>query len=304
MENISVFFDTNIIEAKFSSKYFLSNIRASKDFYDTCKFIRDNKLDIALNIPEIVYLELKKHLSTAFSYECRSLKDSLQNWKKCFGDLLDINHELKKTCEEYDDYFNQIWADFKYEYNLNVIEYPKENEIFCKIVSAAINSKKPFTLIPKNNVHKEYSDAGFKDAIIAETVLSYQISSNNTCILLSSDRDFQEVFSEYGDRILVFNKFDDLKSKLISIYQIKDVNFVKDKVETDDYLRERIINETGNILDDSVTKFIVKEIKEYENNVYMININIVINEVTYNITCKYEFSSNEISDLTYITEGD
>lgn len=147
---ISVFFDTNILEARHEEgKLKLSSIRLSHEFYEVIRFIKDKALEsqVDICIPEIVWLELREHMRAQFCSDYRSLGDRVLTYRKSFGDLCDLNYTFgKNTIENYPDYVNQLEREFFEGLDPKVIvaSYPRNSVVLEYLVERAVRKEKPF----------------------------------------------------------------------------------------------------------------------------------------------------------------
>ena len=304
---VAVFFDTNKIEARFSNSkcgdLYLSEVKASSDFYEVKNYIEDSGLykDVKLCVSEISVREYKQHLIENFTEHSKGFSDNIDGYKKSFGSILDVTYEFnKKSIAEFEEHVESILSEFLSLNKCKNVEYVRDVDFFNSLVDKAIKKEKPFVSVGANK--KLYKDAGFKDAIIIE-IIRYHKELGCKCILVTDDNDFSSAFQD-SDGITICKDATNVKNTLSDWLSVSNIDIIKYKFGSDKYLQERIISETGNILDDSVTKFDVSNIREDENDIYMISITSVVNEVTYQITCKYESSSNEIFDVEYVTEND
>lgn len=305
---IAVFFDTNKLEARFSNSkcgdLYLAEVKASNDFYDLKKHIEDSGLSkyIKLCVTEISIREYKQHLIENFEEHRRGFSDSIDGYQKSFGSILDVAFEFRKSnIAEFEEHVELIFTEFLSLNKCETIEYVRDIDFFNSLVNKVIKKQKPFVSIGGNG--KKYKDAGFKDAIIGETIIRYHEEMGHKCILITDDKDFESTFHDYAD-ILIFKDATSAKDALSNLLRIPTLDLIKSKFESDKYIQESVISETGNPLDESVTNFDVVNVKEEEEDLYFIEIHSVINEVIYRFTCKYESTSNEIFDVVYTTEND
>jgi len=187
MEHIAIFFDTNKLEARFTDRkcgdLCVSDIKATKDFYDIKKFIENNRLydSIEICIPEIVVREYKRHLLEIYTQHTKTFEDKINEYKKVFGSILKIDFEfIKRNAKEFQEHTDALFEDFISINHCRVIEYDRSRDLLERIVDKAINRTAPFA--SANGKRKEYHDAGLKDAIIAETILKYQTDNGCPCI--------------------------------------------------------------------------------------------------------------------------
>ncbi len=308
MEHIAIFFDTNKLESRFTDhkcgSLCVSDIKATKDFYDIKKFIEDNRLcsSIEICIPEIVILEYKRHLLDIYTTHTKSFKDTIIEYQKVFGSILKVDFEfVKRDIDEFKEHIDDLFSNFITINNCKVIEYDRSSTLFERVVDKAINKVAPFTSARKDK--KEYHDAGFKDAIIAETILKYRTDNGCPCILISEDNDWGRCLDLNKDHIFICKNLEHLRDVLSKQWGIPKSNDVRLKFE-DLYIRETIIRETGNQYDESISDFNITGITLKDKNIYVVRINCNINETIYKITCEYDYSLNEVLNVVYKIENE
>ena len=300
---VAIFFDTNKLEARISDKkhgdLYLAEIKSSKDFYEIRNFIVENKFSKSAHIciSDISIREYKKHLIENYNKYTQGLSDDIEGYKKSFGSILDVDFSFnKKNIEEYEKHITYIFNEFISHNDCEIVSYPKDIDFFSNLVDKAIEKSCPFVTINGNG--KQYKDAGFKDAVIGETILRYSKNNNCKCILVSEDNDYSRAFSE-NDDIHICKDSKQVKELLNNLLGLSDIDVVKNKFTNDHYLQETIIDLTGNKYDKSVTSFDVLDVQKIEDGQYEISITTEINEVKYSIKCEYESSSNEIKYIKY-----
>lgn len=308
MERIAIFFDTNKLESRFTDhkcgSLCVSDIKATKDFYDIKKFIEDNRLcsNVDLCIPEIVILEYKRHLLEIYTMHTKSFKDTINEYQKVFGSILNVEFEFaKRDINEFQGHVDALLDNFIEINNCKVIEYDRSSTLLERIVDKAINRVAPFAYAKSKG--KEYHDAGFKDTIIAETILKYRTDNGCPCILISEDNDWGRCLDLNQDHIFICKDLEHLKNVLSKKWGILESNDVRLKFE-DSYIQETIIQETGNRYDKSVSEFNITDIALNDENIYVVKINCKINETSYTITCEYDDSSNAVSNVVYKIENE
>ena len=308
MEHIAIFFDTNKLESRSTDHkcgdLCVSDIKATKDFYNIKKFIEDNQLcsSIEVCIPEVVILEYKRHLLEIYTKHTVSFKEKIDEYKHVFGSILKIDFEFSKhNIDEFKEHVDNLFDNFTTINNCKVIEYDRSSTLLERVVDKAINQVAPFVTAKNNG--KEYHDAGLKDALIAETILKYQTDNNCPCILISEDNDWGRCSDLNKNHIFICKDLEHLKNVLSIQWGIREPNDIRLKFE-DSYIRETIIQETGNQYDKSVSDFNITDITSKEENIYVVRINCNINETIYKITCEYDYSSNTISNVVYEIENE
>jgi hypothetical protein len=305
---IIIFFDTNFLESRNGKRMAdLSKIRFKNEFYDVLKYIESHNLEekIKLCIPEIVYEEIKEHYRKGYSSEIRSFNENVTNYRKIFGELLSFDYSLKLSDDiNYELYINDRLKEAFHSTNCSIIPYYRDISHFEMIVSRAILCKKPF--IETKFGSKEYSDAGFKDAIITETIINYCIEMNVNGLLLTNDHDFENVFDEYnGLSIDIVNSFEEFSEYISKQFKIINTNQVKKQLESL-YNKESLFEKVGLKYDESVTDFTIKDIKETkkDSDIFVVKIFSTINETNYIFNIIFDYTANEILNVEYLIKND
>lgn len=303
MKNLSIFFDTNIIESRFifdkKDFFFQDKIVPSELFRNIKNYVRQNELEdiTCFYIPNISWCEFEIHLIEGYSANKSYIEKQTEIYRKSFGNNFDVLYKFPHdTIEKYKAHLNTVKEDFLKDNKCKIIDYPKELTIFDGLVNKCLNKQSPFKAVKVNG--KEYHDAGLKDALIWETLVRYQERHECQCIFVTYDSDFVS-----DDKIYVCNKFENFCKYIEDNGYVINVDFIKRKIENDDYLKESIVSETGNKYDESVTEFVVTDIKE-DDDLYYVSIKAIINEAIYKITGKYDISPNELLDINFEIENE
>jgi len=303
MKNLSIFFDTNILESRFSFEkmefLFHNTITPSDMFNKILNYIKTNKIESQTNfyIPDISWKEYRKHLIDNYLLNMKYIQGQTEAYKKAFGETFELSYKFShESIDKYKEYLDRLQNDFLERTKCEIINYPKDVNVFENLIEKCINKQPPFKTAHANK--KEYHDAGLKDALILETIARHQQEKNCQCILVTEDNDFAGI-----NDINVCSTFENFCKFLEDNGYVVNVDFIKHKIESDTYLKESIITETGNKYDDSVTEFMVTNVKANED-LYEVNIKAIINEVIYKITGKYDISPNELLDINIIMENE
>ena len=306
---ISIFFDTNILEGritghkdKFSNLY-LSEIKTKNEFINVKKFVSDigRTEEIHFCIPEISLRECKEHLITDYKKYAKQLYSEIECHKKSFGSILEIECNLTKPNVK--EHVDVIYDEFIDLHNCKIINYPRNIDFFENLVNRAIQKIPPF--YHAGNQNKKYTDAGFKDALIVETIIQYHKATTNICLILTDDNDFKDVFDSYLNIKVCDEKR--IKEIIREHFKVKDENLIKQKIENDPYLKESLLREIGNIYDEeSVLNFEIKIITQDKEDLSVYNLDIVcaVNEVRYKIICNYDSNGNAFLNVTYETSNE
>jgi hypothetical protein len=301
-EEIIIFFDTNFLEVRHDgNRLFLSELKVSKDYYDLVNFMKINALQdkLELSIPEVVWREMKEHLLTSFRNESKSLISTVELYNKTFGGMLNLTYSLS-FCkdEEYIEYIEKLAQDFLANNSCKIAPYPREDAKIDTIVTKAIKSQKPFMKVKGN---KDYSDAGFKDALITETIIEYCRVNQKRGYFFTKDHDFEDVFNPITDvNVEIINDIEKGKILLSKVFRLENVSEIKYRFQTNSYLKESVFEATGQKYDESVTKFVIINIDEISiDSIYNIEINCIYNETEYQFIVEYDFIANEVIKAIY-----
>lgn len=317
IKRFNIFFDTNTLENRFGKeqkgKYFLKydEFKLPGDYYKILDFIIQNKLidDVQLCIPEVVWREIIQHMREDYFAKKQSAIDVIANYNKAFGELAEINFSFKiDNPDDYEKHLSLISKKFWEEDNKECrkISHPKSKAIVEKLMDKAFRKEKPFVEAKATNGGKFYSDAGLKDALIIETMLYYCDKKDAIGILFSKDTDFSDIFvGDIKEKFKVFNSVD----KVIDYLEIQN-NLNKEKLvrfafENNVYLKESVVDASGNTYDISVTDFDVQDVKASDDDgIFIVTIFATINEAEYLFEVKYDLEANEILDSSSKIENE
>lgn len=300
IKRIKIYLDTNVIEARHEESCLtLNTIKLHPDFYKLLDFCKDIT-EARIYIPEIVWKEVCAHLISNFNSTLQSMQTKINLYKKTFGDLIDLNLELKGNSKgTYPAYVEQIsdefWSTMKDRCELAPIK--RTDSALIEIVNKAIMITKPFTTAKGKN-NKDYTDAGLKDAVIVETILSC-CNEDEIGILFTGDMDFNAVFQQYDcEKYFAVRTLDGLKNQINAILKRNDDYVVKAIFEQNTYMQETLFEALGLVYDKSITQFEVQSISK-EEEVYILQIQVCVNEVIYIMNVSYDSVANEIIDVKY-----
>lgn len=306
INRIKIYLDTNVIEARHEESCLtLNKINLHPNFYkllDFCKDISESRI----YIPEIVWKEICAHLISNFNSSLQSMQTKLNLYKKTFGDLIDLSLDLKGNSKgSYPAYVGQIsdefWSTMKDRCELAPIK--RTDYALIEVVDKAIMSARPFTTAKGENSNKKYTDAGLKDAVIVETILSC-CNEDEVGILFTADKDFNLVFQQYDcEKYFAVHTLDELKNQVNAILERNDEYVVKAVFEKNIYVKENLFAAVGLVYDKSITEFKVQSIGK-EEELYILQIQVCVNEVIYTMNVKYDSVANEIIDVKYEITND
>jgi len=301
-EKCYIFFDTNTFEYRQSDKLLLTEIRASKLFYDVLNAIEllglSDKVQVC--IPEIVLEEVKLHMIDEYKAEIDSLNFKIKEAQQVLGELVDISCEFNEVngVSGYKQYVEDIAQEFisNPKNKVVIIKYPNDADTLDMIVDKALHGTPPFTTITASK--KKYSDAGFKDALIWETV--NQMKGEELIVFVTKDFDFKKVDR---NNINICSKSIELKNLLISNMNVSsDVLFLTTLLDSKSELVHRIITESGFegfksvTVDPLIEHWIDKDDEGKETSVLNIICDIIIDNDVHKFTIRYDINANELID--------
>lgn len=299
---LSIYFDTNALEIRNSEN--ISNISEFKlhnDFYAIRNFIDKYNLKdyIKLCIPQVVFDEMKAHYINAYKSYVNSIKDKIQDYKSKFGTMLEIDYNIKCENEyEYKNYIEDAINHHVYKKDYEIIAYP--SDCLTKLITKALITESPFSIATGKN-QKRYSDAGFKDAIVLETLLSKNDFKREKVILFSKDKGFDDIKI---DSLNIFNKREDIEDFILTFFEIDNEKDIIKKIN-DSYFINRILENIGENYNDSINSTIENlELEKDSSDLYNVKQIIVINEVKYCFNYTYDFIANDFLNLQYFLEND
>lgn len=310
-KKFNIFFDTNVLETRYGSGLLqFGEFRLSGECSKIQEFIKKNNLknDVELCIPDVVWREIIQHMRENFFSQKQSVQSLIENYIKSFGDLAEINCEFKiNNNTEYEEYLKKIEKDFwtGEGKECKLIPYPKSKGVVDKLINKAFKKERPFVETKAIKGGKIYSDAGLKDALIIETMSDF-CNKDTIGILYSNDADFRSMFTgDLKDKFQVFNTFDAIINYLEIENKLNKKKLVRLAFENGDYLKETVVDSSGNNYDKSVTKFVVKNVSSSdEADIFIVNISATINEAKYLYEIKYDFTANEVVDSSYTIENE
>lgn len=294
-EKAYIYFDTNSLECRHSGKsLYLSQFIVNPIYYEIEDLIRNMGLTgkVEICIPDIVCFELREHLLKHFKAEKSSMETKIGAFRKSFGDLAEVICEFKdcRTEEEYSDYADGIIQDFldSPRVNAKIISCPKDEESVKQIIQQAIHSARPFRTAKASG--KEYTDAGFKDALVFYTILAH--TGEQLGLFVSNDTDFSELFDERPtSNLRICSSAKDVQVILSKEFDVISIAIIEDLLKPDTYLMQRILSECD--LEENCTVYGIKiascETKDDNVDVQFtatVNGQKLTFDITYNINAK------------------
>lgn len=296
-EKAYLYFDTNFLECRHSGKsLYLSQFTVNPSYYEIEDMIFNMGLTdkVELCIPDVVWLELQEHLIKHFKSEKSSMESKINAFRKSFGNLAEIYCEFKDCVDDsdYKNYVSEIAQDFldNPRVNSKIIPCPKDENSMKMIIDQAIHSIRPFRVAKAGS--KEYSDAGFKDALIFHTILTH--TNKQLGILISNDNDFSELFNgEYASNLKMCNNVKDVRNILSQEFNITIDDMVETLLHTDDYLIQRILSECEFDKNTHMDSLSIKSCKSNEDNAE-VSFKALINGIQYSFDIEYNLNAKEL----------
>lgn len=289
--NLYIFFDTNALESKFNGSHmYLAELHMSTLYYEIVRNIKNYHIErnIILCIPDIVWLEFRKHLCDYYKSSKDSLSSLLDVHQKAWGHLFDIDINYKiDSLEDYKRHLTEICNAFIESEGCKIVSYDDRADLYNKLSYKAIHHIPPFRKIQANG--KTNSDAGFKDAVIVETIVS-NVPDNEKGLFITYDRDYTNV--NWPSNIVCKHTKEDVFSYVEELFSINNLRKVTTKLN-DAYNIDTIIAEEG-INKDTISSVNFIEVKEVNHPIYSAIINIAELDVNHIISIKYDFNSNSI----------
>ena len=290
MRKVNIFLDTNVIEIQ-NKKLF--EFKFNNVYGRLKRFITYNGYNnFKIIIPQIVLDEIYKH----YIEEYKNIQEKIDNlddgYNSIKSDLVKVGYDINiiknrySNVKEYEDYlksnFNKYISQEKGY--MEILPYPSQDK-FYSIIERAIQKKRPFFFGGINN--KKFSDAGFKDVVILESIKEKMEKENSEYIIATNDNIFNGL--NWNDEIK------ERKGKATSAKSDTDIiDFIckecdlRDLSEYIEFSRTEYFSEkVSNALGKSIVRIENAKFEECEdNNVVIIkckledgkNINVILDE--------------------------
>ena len=322
---IKLFLDTNVMEDRIpllqESSPKCGGFPESKVFCDLIRFVEFYDLNsFRICIPEIVIREKFRHIIETYISSKKIYCDTLDNAKIVFGNTFSEKHEFRFNTKEEITRF--VLSDTKrfikeYKKHIDIIKHP--NDLFPNILEKALAHRFPFATAHKGR--KEYRDAGFKDAIIWESILQEIKKENVQVLFFSKDNDFSTSLpQQLKDKVILCSEYEAVIKKLTELYDLYE-RIKLEKIIGTKYFWDRIMdiaNIKGNIdvssvkivsieQDNNINESDPRDDSENEEDFaspYSIKANISIDGKLYCFVIMYDYSSNEVMDAEIEQEGE
>lgn len=301
-----IYFDTNALECRHSGKsLFLSQFTVNGLYYEIEDLIYTMGLsnNVEICIPEIVWFEIQEHLVNHYKTEKASMESKIMSFRKSFGDLAEINCEFRdcRSNDEYKKYVVSIMQEFidNPKVSAKIVPCPKDEITIQQIISQAIQSIKPFRNAKANG--KNYTDAGFKDALIFNTILKN--TGENLGIFVSNDSDFDELFIDNKlINLKLCKTVKEVQTVLFAEFNIISSSTIENLLKNDTYLVERILFECGFDKDTNFYKIVIYSYKMIDDNIEVNFIAMLNDGIEYYFKIEYNINARELISATYESE--
>ena len=257
---IKIFFDTNLIQGQMFStngsfkEYSLSDFTLNRKIDKVVELINEMGIKnfTSLIIPEIVIDEIRQHKIETFRVHQKEFKNTCEKYKQIFGNGIKINFSQLQSEPEYVQILDNSIKKYIKDNSLN-FKIAKLNIDLNHIKNKVINKELMFTSAKGEN-EKIFTDAGFKDNLILETLIQESNFNSDMVVLFSRDSDFDKASGQYK-----FKRIDDiesLKSYILEnnkeakiIHLLKSLNSADNKMNIAGYCKD---HNASSIIDDSI----------------------------------------------------
>jgi len=186
-----IILDTNVLRSTKEREVAYGTFEFGLPYTKIESFVLNNGLSdlVEIAVPRVVVDELKKQKTNSYHSDVKKLTKIHSRLSK-MPNLNGTDMKLLETGFDYSGYVEQLAEKYISEKKVRIIEIPKGEQLegfFHRILERALTTTSPFK--PSHN----YSDAGFKDALIWECILNYgDIREFHKVILATRDTGFDE----------------------------------------------------------------------------------------------------------------
>lgn len=230
-----IVFDTNVLRDMLGKEVVYNSFTFGKSYNELDTFIKESGLEdyVTLSVTTMVIEELKNQKKRAYKQDIVNLKEIV---KRLEGLPHIPENYISIPDEDFDCgvFIEQNATAYIAENNINTLVYKEEHasSILKNMVQKVVATDKPQSPFAISGLYK---DAGFKDGIIWETLMHFDMVLNyDKVIFLSKDGDYK------------INCLDDFTQKWNRHIKIeKDKNNVIAELKKDygNYIEERAIHE-------------------------------------------------------------
>ena len=290
MRKVNIFLDTNVIEIQ-NKKLF--EFKFNNVYGRLKRFITYNGYNnFKIIIPQIVLDEIYKH----YIEEYKNIQEKLDNlddgYNSIKSDLVKVGYDINiirnrySNVKEYEDYLKSNFNKYilQEEGYMEILPYPSQDK-FYSIIKRAIQKKRPFFFGGINN--KKFSDAGFKDVVILESIKEKMEKENSEYVIATNDNIFNglnwnDEIKERKGKATSAKSDTDIIDFICKEYNLRDLSEYIEFSRTE-YFSEKVSNALGK----SIVRIENAKFEECEdNNVVIIkckledgkNINVILDE--------------------------
>lgn len=243
-----VIFDTNQLRSTSSREISYGSFEFGRFFDEVVDFLKKNALSdyVELAVPRVVIKELINQKIASYKEDIQEIENIIHRLSQLpTVDLSTI--ELPNSSFDIEDYLNPKVEEFLKGNGFKVIdiEETKLSDIMKSTLRRVFEGKRPFRLLKDKS-----TDIGFKDVMIWEAILNFNVEKYDQVILVSDDHNAfdqscKDEFETRNNRILIFaSDVYNLESKLNLDYDSivtnkKWMDFVETKY-FEDYLTNEL----------------------------------------------------------------
>ncbi len=268
MGKIDVFLDTNVIEIQ-NKKLFKFEFNGI--YYKLRNFITYNNYNnFKIIIPQIVLDEMYKHYIEEYESIQKKLENLNDSYSAIKADMIKIGYDVNITknryanIDEYKKYIKQNFDKYILEENkyFEIIPYPSQDK-FYNIIERAIQKKRPFFFGGNND--KKFSDAGFKDVVLLESIKEKMEEDYADYIIVTNDNilnglNWNEEIDDRKGKSTNAKSDIDIIEFICNEYELKDMSEYYE-FSKEEYFKEKI----KNVLDLSIAETLDIELEEYDD---------------------------------------
>lgn len=230
-----IVFDTNVLRDMLGKEVVYNSFSFGKSYNELDTFIKNNGLEryVTLSVSTMVIEELKNQKKRAYKQDIANLKEIV---KRLEGLPHIPENSIPIPDENFDcgAFIEQNATAYIAANNINTLVYKEEHasSILNNMVQKVVTTDKPQSPFA---ISGQYKDAGFKDSVIWETLMHFDmVLEYDKIIFLSKDGDYKE------------NCLEDFTQKWNRHIQIeKDKNNVIAELKKDygNYIEQRVIHD-------------------------------------------------------------
>ena len=267
-DKILLVFDSNNARDTFKGEVRYDRFSFSADFLEISHFVKENNLSefIHIAIPEFVFEELLQQKQDTFKDDLGIVTSSFERLKT-LEEVKIENLEIPDKDLDIKSKLRPLAEAFLKENDIILIKFKEEDKtiIFNKIIDRAINKKNPFKGGKNNN-----SDAGFKDTLIWEAILNYELIKNyNLIYFISNDGGFKNCQKELNSDTItceIRKSLSVIRTELETRYNSLIVlTSVEKHIQTDIFLinlKEELCDEL-NMDEENITNIVLTKVEDF-----------------------------------------